>query len=116
MAVSLDGVMVPMKDGGRAQKREQAKAQDKHTFGPAGYQEVGCGTLSFYDAEGDRLSTVHLGRMPEKHKATLKDALSEELAAVLGPECVNNFETPVAGGLVSNAAVPRVRAAWVLEG
>ena len=37
MAVSLDGVMVPMKDGGRAQKREQAKAQDKHTFGPAGY-------------------------------------------------------------------------------
>ena len=34
----------------------------------------------------------------------------------LAPECVNNFETPVAGGLVSNAAVPRVRAAWVLEG
>jgi hypothetical protein len=84
VAVSLDGVMVPMKDGGRAQKREQATAQDKHTFGPAGYQEVGCGALSFYDAEGDRLSTVHLGRMPEKHKATLKDALSEELAAVLG--------------------------------
>ena len=40
--------------------------------------------MSFYDAEGDRLSTVHLGRMPEKHKATLKDALSQELAAVLG--------------------------------
>ena len=31
------------------------------------------------------------------------------------PECVNNFETPVAGGLVSNAALPRVRVAWVLE-
>jgi len=62
VAVSLDGVMVPMKDGGRAQKREQAKAQEKHTCGPAGYQEVGCGTLSFYDAEGDRLSTVRLGR------------------------------------------------------
>ena len=26
-------------------------------------------------------------------------------------ECVNNFETPVAGSLVSNAALPRVRAA-----
>jgi hypothetical protein len=34
----------------------------------------------------------------------------------LAPECVNNFETPVAGGLVSSAAIPRVRAAWVLEG
>jgi len=30
-------------------------------------------------------------------------------------ECVNNFETPVAGCLVSNAALPRVRVAWVLE-
>ncbi|MGI0029319.1 MAG: hypothetical protein ACREAQ_06370, partial [Nitrososphaera sp.] len=26
------------------------------------------------------------------------------------PECVNNFETPVAGSLVSNAALPRVHA------
>jgi len=31
-------------------------------------------------------------------------------------ECVNKFETPVAGSLVSNAALPRVRAAWVLGG
>jgi hypothetical protein len=83
VAVSLDGVMVPMKDGGRTQKRQDAKAQGKHTCGPAGYQEVGCGTLSFYDAEGERLSTVRLARMPEKHKATLKDTLSEEIAAVL---------------------------------
>ena len=39
--------------------------------------------MSFYDAEGERLSTVRLARMPEKHKATLKDTLSEEIAAVL---------------------------------
>jgi hypothetical protein len=84
VAVSLDGVMVPMKDGARAQKREDAKEQGKHTCGPAGYQEVGCGTLSFYDAEGERLSTVRMARMPEKHKATLKDTLSEEIAMVLG--------------------------------
>jgi hypothetical protein len=84
VAISLDGVMVPMKDGGGAQKRQDAKDQDQHTRGPAGYQEVGCGTLSFYDAEGVRLSTVRLARMPEKHKATLKDTLSQELAAVLG--------------------------------
>ena len=35
-AVSLDGVMLPMKDG-------------KRTRGPAGYQGASCGTLSFYD-------------------------------------------------------------------
>jgi hypothetical protein len=84
MAVSLDGVMIPMKDGARTQKRQEAQEQGKHPCGPAGYQEVGCGTLSFYDAEGERLSTVRLARMPEKHKATLKDTLSEEIAAVLG--------------------------------
>jgi len=33
----------------------------------------------------------------------------------VGTECVNNFETPVVGSLVSNAALPRVRVAWVLE-
>jgi len=35
VAISLDGVMVPMKDGGRTQKRQDAKAQGKHTCGPA---------------------------------------------------------------------------------
>ncbi|MGH8470019.1 MAG: hypothetical protein ACREVY_13865 [Gammaproteobacteria bacterium] len=48
MAVSLDGVMVAMKDGARTQKRQDAQEQGKHTCGPSGYQEVGCGTLSFY--------------------------------------------------------------------
>jgi hypothetical protein len=83
VAVSLDGVMVPMKDGGRAQKRDEAKAQGKHTCGPAGHSEMGCGTLSFYDAEGDRLSTVRMARMPERHKASLKRMLTEEIETVL---------------------------------
>lgn len=83
VAVSLDGVMVPMKDGGRAQKRDEAKAQGKHTFGPAGYSEVGCGTLSFYDAEGNRLSTVRMARMPERHKTSLKRTLTQEIETVL---------------------------------
>jgi hypothetical protein len=75
IGVSLDGVMVPMKDGDRQGKRDQAQAQGKVSSGPAGYQEVGCGTLSFYDRDGERLLTRRIARMPETHKATLKDQL-----------------------------------------
>ena len=83
VAVSLDGVMTPMKDGARSAKRAATLAAGKHTQGPAGYQEVGCATLSFYDAEGERLSTLRMARMPETKKATLKTLLAAELAAVL---------------------------------
>jgi hypothetical protein len=36
MAVSLDGVMAPMKDGQRHAKRTPARAQGKAPSGPAG--------------------------------------------------------------------------------
>ena len=49
MAVSLDGVMAPMKDGQRQAKRQQARAKGQTPSGPAGYQEVGCATVSYYD-------------------------------------------------------------------
>ena len=47
MAVSLDGVMAPMQDGQRDAKRAQARAEGKAPSGPAGYQEVGCATVSY---------------------------------------------------------------------
>ena len=78
-AASLDGVMLPMKDGKRKEKREQNKSDGKRTRGPAGCQEASCGTLSFYDARGERLSTARIGRMPESKKVTLKNSLSELL-------------------------------------
>ena len=84
MAVSLDGVMVAMKDGKRAEKRERSRAAGRRAKGPAGYQEASCATLSFYDAEGERLDTLSLARMPEPKKATLKTMLSAELDTVLG--------------------------------
>lgn len=83
IAISLDGVQMPMKDGERARKREAAAAQGKQTRGPAGYREAGCGTVSFYDKDGQQLSTVRVARMPEAGKATLKQMLAEEVAAVL---------------------------------
>ena len=51
MAVSLDGVMVPMKNGGRQAERRQPRRES-----------VGCGTLSFYDEEGERLATIRMAR------------------------------------------------------
>jgi hypothetical protein len=82
VGVSLDGVMVPMKDGERKKKREEAAAEGKETRGPAGHQEVGCGTLTFYDRAGELLSAIRMGRMPEANKATLKSMLTQELAWV----------------------------------
>jgi hypothetical protein len=83
VAVSLDGVMTPMKDGKRQAKREQAQAEGKRPQGPAGHQEVGCGTVSFYNAQGERLQTRRLGRMPEFKKQTLKRQLQAEMAHIL---------------------------------
>jgi hypothetical protein len=83
VAASLDGVMVPMKDGERKQKRQRAAAEEKHLRGPFGHQEVGCGTLTFYDRFGVRLRTIRVARMPESKKVTLKSMLAAELGAVL---------------------------------
>jgi hypothetical protein len=47
MAVALDGVMAPMQDGQRQAKRTHARATGKAPSGPAGYQEVGCATVSY---------------------------------------------------------------------
>jgi hypothetical protein len=83
MAVSLDGVMVPMKDGAREAKRTAARVAGKQTKGPAGYQEVGCATVSFYDGEGERLETLRFARMPEPNKATLKSTITAEVQSAL---------------------------------
>jgi hypothetical protein len=83
MAVSLDGVMAPMKDGQRHAKRQRARATGKAPSGPAGYQEVGCATVSYYDRYGERLCTRRMARMPETNKATLKGQLTAEVMGAL---------------------------------
>lgn len=80
LVVSLDGVMVPMKESSRREKRSQP---DKGAQGPAGFREAGCGTVVLYDGEGRRLSTVRYGRMPERKKATLKGQLHAEVKSLL---------------------------------
>ena len=66
-SVSLDGVMVPLGEDGRAE---------------ASWREAACGTVSFHDARGERLKTLYLGRMPESGKVTLKAQLASEVAHI----------------------------------
>jgi len=83
IGVSQGGVMVPMKDGDRQGKRAQAKAQGKSPSGPSGYQEMGGGTVSYDDRDGERLVTRRMARMPESHKSTLKSQLTAEVMTAL---------------------------------
>jgi len=81
VAFSLDGVMVAMKAKAAERVAKQAEA-GKHASGPAGRQEAACGTVSLYDAEGERLQTIRYARMPESKKATLQTQLQGEIEAV----------------------------------
>jgi hypothetical protein len=82
MAVSVDGVMIPMKDGAAERSAKQAEP-GKHASGPTGNQEVGCGTVVLYDTEGARVQTVRYGRMPESKKVTLQQELHAEVASIV---------------------------------
>lgn len=80
MAISVDGVMAPIRG---ADKQEKAEQPGKHASGPTGYKEVGCGTVNLYDQEAERLQTVRYARMPERKKGTLQQQLETEVASVL---------------------------------
>lgn len=81
VALSVDGVMVAMKDKAADRVAKQAEA-GKHAGGQAGHQEAGCGTVSLYDAVGERLQTVRYARMPESRKVTLQAQIQAETQAI----------------------------------
>lgn len=82
LALSVDGVMVAMKTAA-AERQAKKGAAGKHASGPAGKREVGCASVSVYDAAGERLQTVRYGRMPEPLKVSLQAQVQAELASVL---------------------------------
>jgi len=65
-AVSLDGVMVGMKPDAMGLGESCTCTQ---------WKEASCGTISFFDATGKRISTIQYGRMPEHKKITQKTLL-----------------------------------------
>lgn len=74
-STSLDGVMVGMKP-------EKTVVEDKKSM-KTEWREASCGTISFFDAEGERVSTVQYGQMPEHKKVTLKTLLRMNTEAIL---------------------------------
>ena len=62
VVVSLDGVMAQV--GG-------------------GYRQASCGRMSSFDADGERLHSVRMGRVPESNNAPLNSMVSLEVEAVL---------------------------------
>ena len=87
--VALDGVMVPQ-DGAHARARgrktdDQDPPRHEQRYGQVGpeppsstdgtlggaWHEAAVGTVAFFDADGNRLKTTYLARMPEPFKATL---------------------------------------------
>jgi hypothetical protein len=81
IAVSLDGVMAPVRQADGTKKKGTVGKQGS---GPLGYREIGCGAVALYDQEGHRLNTVRYGRMPEYKKATLRQQLTAECQHILG--------------------------------
>jgi hypothetical protein len=71
LALSVDGVMVPMREAGAAE-RDNAVA----------WREAGCATATLYTEDGERILTRRWGRMPQKHKVDLQTQLAAEYAAV----------------------------------
>lgn len=83
VAMSLDGVLIPMKEGsGQEGGRKSDSKQSEGQGGPAGYREVGCATVSFYDETGELLSAIRLARMPQYKKVDLKEMLMAEMGQV----------------------------------
>ena len=144
LQVGLDGVMVPMggeecRPRGREPKGDPDPPRHERRYGVVGepgpsgsdstmgvgWHEASVGTLAFFDAAGEHVSTVYLGRMPEEHKATLGDMLLAEAQHVLAqrPDLQLVMASDGAQGQWATlaeitAAMPeptRERAVWLLD-
>jgi hypothetical protein len=92
VSASLDGIMIPLnKDptngyqapelGNNPSEQEKKDYQEKQA--KAFYREASCAAISFYDQEGERLTTTRFGRMPEAGKKTLKSQLQQSINTIL---------------------------------
>ena len=110
VSVSLDGIMIPLnkkiENGYQApelgdnpsdkEKKEYAEKKEK-----AFYREASCAAINFYDEDGERLSTLRFGRMPEGGKKTLKGLIQEAMNSIISERPEINL-IKIADGAVDN--------------
>ena len=75
VTVSPDGVILAMKP--------EKTAQNPAMKGSRKWREASCGTISFFDKEGERLCTYQYSRMPEHKKKMLKTLLKKHIEHIL---------------------------------
>ena len=92
VSASLDGIMIPLnkdpRNGYQAPElgnnpSEQEKKDYLEKQAKAFYREASCAAISFYDQEGERLTTTRFGRMPEAGKKMLKSQLQQSINTIL---------------------------------
>jgi hypothetical protein len=92
VSASLDGIMIPLnkkiENGYQTPKlpedptdKERKDYEEKKE--KAFYREASCAAINFYDEEGERLSTLRFGRMPEAGKKTLKTLMQEAMKTIV---------------------------------
>ncbi len=69
-ALSLDGVLIPTR-------------YTRNIPADSRWAEAACGTVSFFDHEGELISTRYLARMPEHKKKTLKQQLEIQINHII---------------------------------
>ena len=95
VSASLDGIMIPLNKaaangyqapelGDNPSEPEKKDYQEKQA--KAFYREASCAAISCYDEEGERLTTLRFGRMPEAGKKTLKNQLQQSINTILSQQ------------------------------
>lgn len=110
VSVSLDGIMIPLNKkiengyqapelGDNPSDKEKKDYEEKKE--KAFYREASCAAINFYDEEGERLSTLRFGRMPEGGKKTLKALIQEAMNSIVSEQPEINL-VKIADGAVDN--------------
>lgn len=110
VSASLDGIMIPLNkkiengyhppelgdDPSEKEKKDYEEKKEK-----AFYREASCAAINFYDEEGERLSTLRFGRMPEGGKKTLKTLIQEAMKTIVSEQPEINL-IKIADGAADN--------------
>ena len=110
VSASLDGIMIPLNKkiengyqapelGDNPSDKEKKDYEEKKE--KAFYREASCAAINFYDEEGERLSTLRFGRMPEGGKKTLKALIQEAMNSIVSEQPEINL-VKIADGAVDN--------------